>query len=176
MLGHGGDQRPWETPISVDTVGRSIKIAEYFRAHMVRLFVQRPNVRQILVLEWLRKKNAPDFVPQNLFRSVRRQFDESVETLNETLTELEQMGWIKKYSISTGGRETGHHTTDHASLGRVAYPAPGWDGACRSRHTCQTWLRRAKADWVAKVPEAEREGLSERLRGVGFHAEKRIWC
>jgi hypothetical protein len=72
---------------------------------MVRLFVQRPNVRQILVLEWLRKKNAPDFVPRNLFRSVRRQFDESVETLNETLTELEQMGWIKKYSISTGGRD-----------------------------------------------------------------------
>jgi integrase len=49
----------------------------------------------------------------------------------------------------------------------------GRNGACRSRHTCQTWLRRAKAGWVAKVPEAEREGLSERLRGVGFHAEKR---
>ncbi len=168
MLGHGGDQRPWETPISVDTVGRSIKIAEYFRAHMVRLFVQRPNVRQILVLEWLRKKNAPDFVPQNLFRSVRRQFDESVETLNETLTELEQMGWIKKYSISTGGRETGHHTTDHASLGRVAYPAPG----CRNSADLRGEGRRVQiAPHVSDVAQASEgrlggEGAGGRTRGA----------
>jgi integrase len=49
----------------------------------------------------------------------------------------------------------------------------GKDGACRSRHTCQTWLRRAKVRWLAEVPEVERAGLSERLKGVGFHAEKR---
>jgi len=49
----------------------------------------------------------------------------------------------------------------------------GKDGACRSRHTCQTWLRRAKARWIADIPEAEREALKERLKGVGFHAEKR---
>ena len=31
----------------------------------------------------------------------------------------------------------------------------------------------AKARWIVEVPEAEREGLRARLRGVGFHAEKR---
>lgn len=47
----------------------------------------------------------------------------------------------------------------------------GKRGACRSR---QAWLRRAKASWIAAVPdEAARDGLRERLKGVGFHAEKR---
>lgn len=44
---------------------------------------------------------------------------------------------------------------------------------CTSRHTCQTWLRRAKAKWLRSVPEAERAALLARLEGVGFHSEKR---
>jgi integrase len=44
-------------------------------------------------------------------------------------------------------------------------PTPG--------HTFQTWLRRAKAQLLKSVPENERESWKERLRGVGFHAEKR---
>ena len=58
------------------------------------------------------------------------------------------------------------------SVGKVPVFA-GMDGTSRSRHTGQTWLRRAKASWLASVPEEEREALRERLKGVGFHAEKR---
>ena len=41
------------------------------------------------------------------------------------------------------------------------------------RNTFQIWLRRSKAVWLRSVPEEERENLQARLRGVGFHAEKR---
>ena len=44
-------------------------------------------------------------------------------------------------------------------------PTPG--------QTFQVWLRRAKARLLKSVPEVEREPWKERLRGVGFHAEKR---
>ena len=99
-----GDERPWETQLQPDTIGRAIKIAEYFRAHMVRLFVRRPQVRERLVLDWLREEEKPDFSPRDLFRSKHRQFDESMDVLHETLTQLEQMGWIRKYSEFTPGR------------------------------------------------------------------------
>ncbi len=39
--------------------------------------------------------------------------------------------------------------------------------------TFQTWLRRAKASLLRALPEAERPSWKKRLRGVGFHAEKR---
>lgn len=42
-----------------------------------------------------------------------------------------------------------------------------------SGQTFQVWLRRAKAQLLESLPEAEREAWKERLRGVGFHAEKR---
>ncbi len=35
------------------------------------------------------------------------------------------------------------------------------------------WLRRAKARWLKATPEADRPGLREKLRRVGFHSEKR---
>lgn len=41
------------------------------------------------------------------------------------------------------------------------------------RDTFQVWLRRAKSNWIESVPEGQRERLRRRLRGVGFHAEKR---
>lgn len=44
-------------------------------------------------------------------------------------------------------------------------PTPGY--------TFQIWLRRAKARLLESVPEAQREDWEKRLRGVGFHAEKR---
>ncbi|NNF25982.1 MAG: tyrosine-type recombinase/integrase [Gemmatimonadetes bacterium] len=50
---------------------------------------------------------------------------------------------------------------------------PGGDGEPVSRHTCQVWLRRAKARLIASAPKAEREHLRKRLDGVGFHSLKR---
>ena len=41
------------------------------------------------------------------------------------------------------------------------------------RDTFQTWLRRAKARFLGSLPESDREAVRERLRGVGFHSEKR---
>jgi integrase len=41
------------------------------------------------------------------------------------------------------------------------------------RHTFQTWLRRAKERLLNAQPEEERAAWRERLRRVGFHAEKR---
>lgn len=41
------------------------------------------------------------------------------------------------------------------------------------RDTFQTWLRRAKKKLLKSLPEAERPVWKEKLRGVGYHAEKR---
>ncbi len=59
-------------------------------------------------------------------------------------------------------------------IGDVPLFPAGSDPSCpTSRHTFQTWLTRAKARWLRSVLETERDQLRERLRGVGFHAEKR---
>ncbi len=42
-----------------------------------------------------------------------------------------------------------------------------------SRHTFQTWLRRAKQRFLKSLPEPERNQVRNRLSGVGYHAEKR---
>lgn len=42
-----------------------------------------------------------------------------------------------------------------------------------SRHSFQRWLRRAKAGLLKSVPAEQREAMQERLRGLGFHGEKR---
>jgi hypothetical protein len=39
--------------------------------------------------------------------------------------------------------------------------------------TFQTWLKRAKARFLESLPEDQRRDWEKRLRGVGFHAEKR---
>ena len=49
---------------------------------------------------------------------------------------------------------------------------PGRSG-CTARSTCQTWLRRAKAGWLASVSEHEREALRGRLHRIGYHSQKR---
>ena len=44
-----------------------------------------------------------------------------------------------------------------------------------SRHTFQVWLRRAKARAIRAAAPEVKAGLVARLRGVGFHAEKRAF-
>ena len=53
------------------------------------------------------------------------------------------------------------------------FPSSARQGEPTPRHTFQTWLRRAKARLLKSLPEIERPIWKERLRGVGFHAEKR---
>lgn len=53
------------------------------------------------------------------------------------------------------------------------FPSAVSPSRATSRHTFQTWLRRAKARLLGSKPEGERAAWSEKLRGVGFHAEKR---
>ncbi len=53
------------------------------------------------------------------------------------------------------------------------FPSSRRPGEPTPRHTFQTWLRRAKARLLKSLPETERPIWKERLRGVGFHAEKR---
>ena len=41
------------------------------------------------------------------------------------------------------------------------------------RHSFQTWLRGAKAGCIRNAPVPERETVRARLKGIGYHAEKR---
>ena len=53
------------------------------------------------------------------------------------------------------------------------FPSAADSSKPTSRHSFQTWLRRAKQRWLRSVPEDQREHLCSQLHGVGFHAEKR---
>ncbi len=53
------------------------------------------------------------------------------------------------------------------------FPSSRRHGEPTSRHTFQTWLRRAKQRFLQTLPEPQRNQVRNRLLGVGFHAEKR---
>jgi hypothetical protein len=98
-------RRAWEIDVAPDTVRRAIRIAEYFRTHMVRLFVEMPQVAEGIVLDWLRTRNVSELDPRELYRSKRRQFDEKMSVLSETLDNLVELGWLRPHHpASSGGR------------------------------------------------------------------------
>jgi integrase len=53
------------------------------------------------------------------------------------------------------------------------FPSATRPDKATSRHTFQTWLRRAKKRFLESMPEPERGKVRERLKHVGFHSEKR---
>jgi hypothetical protein len=108
---HAGT-RAWETEVTPDTVRQAIKIAEYFRAHMIRLFVERPQVREKIVLDWLRKTGLREFKARDLFRSKHRQFNEKMDELSRTLQRLVEMGWLRPVKRHTGGRPASSYSVN----------------------------------------------------------------
>lgn len=98
-----GDAAPHETPIGADTVVQAIALANYFRAHTLRLFVgrSRTSKRERMVLEWIRSNGDPEFGLRDLYRSLRRQFDEDMTCLRTTLDRLQDLGWLRR-----SGRDT----------------------------------------------------------------------
>lgn len=96
--------RAWDIEVGPESVMQATRIAEYFLAHMVRLFVERPQVREKIVLDWLRREGLRQFNPRDLFRSQRRKFGKMSE-LNKTLDTLEDLGWLRPHCLkSASGR------------------------------------------------------------------------
>jgi replicative DNA helicase len=106
LLAHGelDTPDPSTIPISAETVERAIEIAEYFKAHTLSMFVTRtPAIRrEEVALEWIKQNGAPEFRPRDLYRSKRRQFDNDIRALHETLGQLEELGWISGVIRRTG--------------------------------------------------------------------------
>jgi hypothetical protein len=60
------------------------------------------------------------------------------------------------------------------AIGKMpVFPSDSDPSESTSRDTFQVWLRRAKARVIRAAPESERPALKARLRGVGFHSQKR---
>ncbi len=53
------------------------------------------------------------------------------------------------------------------------FPSATDPGKPTSRHTMQVWLQRAKKRVLNSLPPEERPAMARRLKGVGFHSEKR---
>ena len=96
--------------------------------------------------------------------------------------EVQEVTW--RGELDKSGKENVTPLTDRAvealrkapsrGIGRApVFPAATNPRQPTPRNTFQIWLRRSKAVWLRSVPEEEREKLRARLRGVGFHAEKR---
>ena len=96
--------------------------------------------------------------------------------------EVQEVAW--RGELDKSGKENVTPLTDRAvealrkapsrGIGKApVFPAATNPRQPTPRNTFQIWLRRSKAVWLRSVPEEERENLQARLRGVGFHAEKR---
>mgnify|MGYP002624266663 CR=1 FL=1 len=97
-----GNRDPWTTPVPEAVIERAITIAEYFRSHMARLFVRRDRDKQAVVLDWIRDKGNSTFSTRDIYRSVRRHFAKEMKELDDTLHELEEMGWVREFTERRG--------------------------------------------------------------------------
>jgi len=74
--------------------------------------------------------------------------------------------------LSKEARETLRRAPSRGIAGPV-FPSATDPSKPTPANTFQTWLRRAKVRLLKSLPEAERHAWKAKLRGVGFHAEKR---
>ena len=101
-------------------------------------------------------------------------------------SDIDQERWVVRWRASTdkSGREDVVPLTPEAvtvlrelpsrGIGYVpVFPSEVDPTVPTGRHSFQIWLRRAKAQCLRNAPALEREKLRDRLRGLGYHAEKR---
>lgn len=100
-------------------------------------------------------------------------------------SDIDQDEWTVRWrgELDKSGKENVTPLTPRAIELLKALPSRGISGpmfpAARDsqqatpRDTCQNWLRKAKAAWLAETPKAKQEKLRKALHRVGFHAEKR---
>ncbi len=87
--------------------------------------------------------------------------------------ELDKTGWENTTPLSPEALEALRLAPSRGIGAAPVFPSSRRHGEPTSRHTFQTWLRRAKQRFLESRPEPERNQLRNRLLGVGFHAEKR---
>jgi hypothetical protein len=101
-------------------------------------------------------------------------------------SDIDQERWVVRWRASTdkSGREGMVPLTPDAvtvlkelpsrGIGDMpVFPSEADPTAPTGRHTFQIWLRRAKAMCIRSAPALKREKLQARLKGIGYHAEKR---
>ena len=87
--------------------------------------------------------------------------------------EIDKSGRERVIPLTATAKEALRRAPSRGIGDTPVFPAGSDPSKPTPRDTFQTWLRRAKASWLESVPESEREALKSRLRGIGFHAEKR---
>ena len=101
-------------------------------------------------------------------------------------SDIDQEQWLVRWRASTdkSGREDVVPLTPAAvavlrelpsrGIGEApVFPSDADPAVATGRDTFQVWLRRAKASCIRCAPDLEREKIRARLRGIGYHAEKR---
>ncbi len=101
-------------------------------------------------------------------------------------SDIDQEQWLVRWRASTdkSGREDVVPLTPAAvavlrelpsrGIGEApVFPSDADPAVATGRDTFQIWLRRAKAKCIRNTPDLEREKIRARLRGIGYHAEKR---
>ena len=101
-------------------------------------------------------------------------------------SDIDQEQWVVRWRASTdkSGREDVVPLTPAAvavlrelpsrGIGEApVFPSDADPTVATGRDTFQIWLRRAKAKCIRNTPDLEREKIRARLRGIGYHAEKR---
>ena len=101
-------------------------------------------------------------------------------------SDIDQEQWLVRWRASTD--KSGREDVVPLTPGAVAvlrelpsrgigdtpvFPSETDPAVPTGRDTFQIWLRRAKARCIRRAPDLEREAVRSRLRGIGYHAEKR---
>jgi len=108
--------------------------------------------------------------------SIRRLLWSDVDLSEETVTWRAELGKAGRSMVTALTPTAAEALTTAPSRGignTPVFPSATDPSRPTPRNTFQTWLRRAKLKWIEAIPESEREQLRRRLRGMGFHAEKR---
>lgn len=108
--------------------------------------------------------------------SIRRLLWADVDLAEETVAwraELDKAGRTTVTALTPAAVEALRTAPSRGIGSAPVFPSATDPSRPTPRNTFQTWLRRAKSTWIESVPETERQQLRRRLRGVGFHAEKR---
>jgi len=165
---------PWSTEIRRSQRWRMPQTKTPHRPSMT------PEIRAALIL------NGPSwqFTAALVLERDTRRRNSSIRCLD--WSDIDQQGWTIRWrgEFDKEGRETvtpllseeARNILRRAPSRGIAgpvFPSASDPSLPTPSHTFQTWLRRSKARLLKPLSEGEREKWEERLRGVGFHAEKR---
>ena len=94
-----GERRPWETPVTVDTLERAVRLGEYYASHAMVAFTRMGLDEKVkkaqIMLGFIKRLKQDRFSERDLWQNARRQFTKPSE-MAASLEALAEMHYIRR--------------------------------------------------------------------------------